>query len=116
MSPYEVSEKLPGQLLHRGDPVYASPAAPRGVVLVINGQKFLHPDTFADIILALNPQPRKDRMIPQKYRAYIYRSLAALAPIAVFYGVLSGEEVALFLSAAATFLGVSLAAANTPTS
>jgi len=55
-------------------------------------------------------------MIPQKYRAYIYRTLTAVAPIAVFYGVISGEEAALFISAAATILGVTLAAANTPTS
>lgn len=48
-------------------------------------------------------------------RAYIYRVLVAVAPIAVFYGAVTGEEVALYLAAAATILGVGLAAVNTST-
>ncbi len=52
----------------------------------------------------------------EKTRAYIYRVLVAVAPIAVFYGAVSGQEVALYLSAAATILGVGLAAVNTSTS
>lgn len=51
----------------------------------------------------------------ERTRAYIYRVLAALAPIAVFYGVVSDQEVALFLAAAATILSTGLAAANTST-
>jgi hypothetical protein len=55
-------------------------------------------------------------MIEQKYRAYIYRILTALAPIALIYGWISAEEVAVYLALAATILGVGLAALNTPVS
>lgn len=53
--------------------------------------------------------------MPEKTRAYIYRVLVAVAPIVVFYGWASGEEVALYLAAAATILATGLAAANTST-
>lgn len=54
----------------------------------------------------------------QARRAYIYRVLTALGPAAVFYGLLSGAEVALWLGIGGTVLqtgATALAAANTPT-
>lgn len=54
--------------------------------------------------------------IPIKYRAYIYRILVALAPVALLYGWLSAEEVAVYIALGGTILGIGLAAANTPTS
>ncbi len=55
-------------------------------------------------------------LIPdEKVRAYIYRVLVGVAPIVVLYGAATESEVALYLSAAATILGVGLAAANTST-
>lgn len=48
-------------------------------------------------------------------RAYIYRVLVAASTVAVFYGVISGEEAAVLLPAIATILGVGLAALNTST-
>lgn len=49
----------------------------------------------------------------ESVRAYIYRGLVGTAPLAVIYGLASGEEVALIVAAAAAWLGVGLAAKNT---
>lgn len=54
-------------------------------------------------------------MPKESTRAYIYRVLTALAPLAVAYGYLSTSAVALWLGAAATVLGFGLASANTST-
>lgn len=48
-------------------------------------------------------------------RAYIYRVLTALSVVAVAYGVLTEQEVALWLTVAAAVLGNGLAAINTTT-
>ncbi len=48
-------------------------------------------------------------------RAYIYRCLLALAPIAVAAGYVTGDGAALWLGFAAAVLGNGLAAANTST-
>lgn len=51
-------------------------------------------------------------------RRYIYRVLTTLGAVVIFYGVATGEEVALWLNVVATALlagGTGLAAANTPT-
>lgn len=55
------------------------------------------------------------QMPTERARAYVYRCLLAAAPLAVLYGVASGEQVALWLTVAASVLGVGLAAANTTT-
>ena len=55
------------------------------------------------------------RLTDQKTRGYLYRCLVAAAPLLVSYGVMSGAEVALWLAAGASWLGVSVAAYNTPT-
>lgn len=50
-------------------------------------------------------------------RKRIYGILSVLAPAAIFYGLLSGEEVALWLAIAAAILGSganALASQNTP--
>lgn len=50
-------------------------------------------------------------------RRYIYRVLTALGGAVIFYGVATGEEVAVWLNVAAVALltsGTGLAAANTP--
>lgn len=52
--------------------------------------------------------------IPQKYRAYAYRVLASAGVLAVFYGLLSSEELALWTGAVGTIFA--LPAKNTPTS
>lgn len=52
-------------------------------------------------------------VVPQKYRAYIYRILTAVALVAVGYGVVTSEEAALWVGAAAAVLGNGLATANT---
>lgn len=49
----------------------------------------------------------------ERNRAYLYRVLVALGPLAVTYGLLSEEEVALWLAVAAQTLGVGLAARHT---
>lgn len=57
------------------------------------------------------------RFIPSpKVRTYIYRVLVATGPAALLYGLLSAEEVAVWLGIGATILspGGILAAANTP--
>jgi hypothetical protein len=51
----------------------------------------------------------------QTTRAYIYRIVLGLSPIAVFYGLVTTEEVALWVALIANVLGVTLAAANTTT-
>lgn len=51
----------------------------------------------------------------QTTRAYIYRIVLGLSPIAVFYGLVTSEEAALWVALIANALGVSLAAANTST-
>lgn len=48
-----------------------------------------------------------------KARAYIYRTLTALAPIAVAYGLLTDAEVVLWITAVGTLLGFGMAAINT---
>lgn len=47
-------------------------------------------------------------------RKRLYRALLAAAPLAVFYGLLTEQEAALWLAAAATWLGVGLAERNVP--
>lgn len=49
-----------------------------------------------------------------KVRAWIYGVLVAAGPLAVFYGLATQEEVALWLGVAASALGNGLALANTP--
>lgn len=50
----------------------------------------------------------------QKTRAYIYRVLLALFPLVGFYGLLSADEVALWLGVAGTALNI-LPTMNTTT-
>lgn len=54
------------------------------------------------------------RMPTRRERAWIYRGLAATAPLAVAYGYATANEAALWLAAAGGWLGVGLAAYNTP--
>ena len=57
------------------------------------------------------------RFIPSpKARAYIYRVAVAAGPLAIFYGLLTAEEVALWLGLGGTALALpsALALANTP--
>lgn len=49
-----------------------------------------------------------------KVRQYIYGILVTLAPLAVIYGLVSEQEVALWLAVGAAILGNGLALANTP--
>jgi hypothetical protein len=51
----------------------------------------------------------------QRHRAYIYRGLLGTSPVFVSYGLVTDEKAALLLAAAAAWLGVGLATANTPT-
>jgi hypothetical protein len=51
----------------------------------------------------------------QRNRAVIYRVLLALGPVAVAVGLLTEEEVAIWLAVAAETLGVGMAVANTST-
>lgn len=51
----------------------------------------------------------------ERRRAYAYRVLLAVGPLAVFYGLLSEQEVALWLAVAGQTLGLGIAAANTTT-
>jgi len=59
-----------------------------------------------------------NKIIPStEIRAWIYNVAIAAGPIVVFYGLLSGEEVALWGGLLATILGTpvaGLARANTP--
>ena len=52
-------------------------------------------------------------MIPQTTRAYIYRVLTALGPLAIFYGLAASNEVALWSGVVAALFV--LPAVNTPT-
>lgn len=57
------------------------------------------------------------RFIPSpKARRYVYGVLASLGPVTLFYGVMSAQEVVLWLGTAQTVLGLgpALALANTP--
>ena len=49
----------------------------------------------------------------EKTRAYIYRILLALSVVAIFYGVFTEAEAAVWLSVVASILGNGLATANT---
>ena len=52
-----------------------------------------------------------------RVRAYVYRVLAAAGPVALLYGWLSAEEIAVWLGLGSTLLATpvgALAAANTP--
>jgi hypothetical protein len=51
----------------------------------------------------------------QRNRAYIYRGLVATSPVLISYGAVSDKEAMLLLGAAAAWLGVGLATANTTT-
>lgn len=48
-------------------------------------------------------------------RAWIYRILISVAPLVVFYGLMTQEAVALWIALVATFLGTGMAALNTST-
>lgn len=50
----------------------------------------------------------------EKTRAYIYRILLAVCPLIAFYGLLSAEEIALWLGIAGTILNI-LPTLNTST-
>jgi hypothetical protein len=54
-------------------------------------------------------------MPSERTRAYIYRLLLAAGPVAVFYGLVTEQELAVWLTLAAQALGVGLAVANTTT-
>lgn len=59
---------------------------------------------------------QRARTLDEPTRHYIYRVLSVLGPAAVFYGLLSGEESALWLGVAGTVLqtgGTALAAKHT---
>ncbi len=51
--------------------------------------------------------------LPQKVRAWVYRVILAVQPLAVYYGLLQEQEAALWSIVAGTVLGVGLAAMNT---
>lgn len=42
----------------------------------------------------------------EKVRAYIYRILLAVSPVVAFYGLLTQEELALWLGVASTVLNI----------
>jgi hypothetical protein len=52
----------------------------------------------------------------QNTRAWIYRILLAIQPLAVAYGLVTGDLAALWVNVTAAVLGIGLATANTPTS
>lgn len=54
-----------------------------------------------------------DTLANQKVRAYLYRVLCAAGAVALFYGLMSAEEVAVWAGAVAVLFGVP--AYNTPT-
>jgi hypothetical protein len=51
----------------------------------------------------------------QQTRAYIYRIVLGLSPLAVFYGLVTTQEAALWVALIANILSTSLAVANTST-
>lgn len=53
-------------------------------------------------------------MPSERTRAYIYRVLLAVSPVVAFYGLLSDDELALWLGVASTVLNV-LPVLNTTT-
>lgn len=53
--------------------------------------------------------------LDQNARAWIYRVLLAIQPLAVAYGLVTGDLAALWVNVAAAVLGIGLATANTPT-
>ena len=53
--------------------------------------------------------------LSESTRAYIYRTLLALQPLAVAYGLLTDNLAALWVNVAAAILGIGLATANTST-
>lgn len=53
-------------------------------------------------------------MPSEKVRAYIYRILLTVSPLIAFYGLLSAEEVTLWLGVAGTILNI-LPVMNTTT-
>jgi hypothetical protein len=48
-------------------------------------------------------------------RAYLYRVLLTVQPLAIAYGVTTSEQAALWVSAVSALLGFALATANTST-
>lgn len=56
-----------------------------------------------------------DGLIPQRFRAWVYRVLGVASAVAVFYGVVAAEEAALWVSAVTALVGNGLAAVNTRT-
>lgn len=50
-----------------------------------------------------------------KRRAYLYRVLGSLGPVAIAYGEIAGERAGTYAGFAATTIGVLVAAANTST-
>lgn len=67
-----------------------------------------------------NATQTPNKWVPRpEIRAWIYRVLAAVGPILVFYGIATAEEVALWLALGGTILStgaLALASANTPKS
>lgn len=61
-----------------------------------------------------DPHPIVPWLTPRR-RAWLYRVVAAVAPLAVLYGVVSETEAALWVAVAATVLGSGTAALHTPT-
>lgn len=51
----------------------------------------------------------------EQIRAYIYRIVLGLSPLAVFYGLATTQEAALWVALIANALSVGLAAVNTST-
>lgn len=51
----------------------------------------------------------------EQTRAYIYRIVLGMSPLAVFYGLVSTQEAALWVALIANVLSVGLAAVNTST-
>ena len=48
-------------------------------------------------------------------RAYIYRVLTAMVPIAIAYGIVDSQQVAVWLGLISALLGFGLASVNTST-
>jgi hypothetical protein len=62
------------------------------------------------------PKPNnRSPIMDEATRAWIYRIVTALIPIATAYGVVAESEAPLFVGLAAAILGTGLAAANTST-
>lgn len=55
------------------------------------------------------------QLLTKKRRAWLYRVLTAVLPILIAYGVLDGQEAALWLALAGSVLGTGMAALHTPT-